>query len=64
MLLTLFFQISAIYLLRSGTYELREDATAEPGTKIVIHLKEDSANFSNEDDVKGSQSYPFLFPPP
>lgn len=36
----------------SGTYELREDATAEPGTKIVIHLKEDSANFSNEDDVK------------
>lgn len=38
---------------RTGTYELSEDDTAEVGTKIIIHLKSDCANFSQEDTIKG-----------
>jgi TNF receptor-associated protein 1 len=47
---------------RSGTYELREDNTVEDGTKIVIQLKEDCKNFSDEEEIKGANNkYSFFF---
>ncbi|XP_057375330.1 heat shock protein 75 kDa, mitochondrial-like [Daphnia carinata] len=36
----------------TGTYELSEDETAKLGTKIIIHLKSDCTNFSQEDTIK------------
>lgn len=42
-----------LIVCRTGTYELSEDETAELGTKIVIHLKSDCTNFSQEDTIKG-----------
>ncbi|KAK3923195.1 Heat shock protein 75 kDa, mitochondrial [Frankliniella fusca] len=36
----------------SGTYEITEAENVEPGTKIVISLKADSREFSDEDKVK------------
>ncbi len=38
----------------TGTYELAEDDSVELGTKIVIHLKSDCAQFSQEDTIKGN----------
>ena len=49
-------------IYRSGTYELREDNTVEDGTKIVIQLKEDCKNFSDEEEIKGAHNkYSFFF---
>lgn len=42
-------------ILRSGTYEIQEAENVEAGTKIVIHLKTDSREFSDEDKVKGEE---------
>lgn len=42
-----------VFLSRTGTYELSEDNSVEVGTKIVIHLKSDCTNFSEEDTIKG-----------
>ncbi|KAK2712367.1 hypothetical protein QYM36_011152 [Artemia franciscana] len=36
----------------SGTYEIQEAEGVQPGTKIVIHLKSDAAEFSKDDRVK------------
>jgi HSP90 family molecular chaperone len=40
------------FFSRSGTYEIQEAEGVQPGTKIVIHLKSDAAEFSKEDRVK------------
>jgi len=48
-------------IYRSGTYELREDNSVEDGTKIVIQLKEDCKNFSDEEEIKGEHKKYYFF---
>eukprot|EP00062_Callorhinchus_milii_P009014 gi/632952347/ref/XP_007891801.1/ PREDICTED: heat shock protein 75 kDa, mitochondrial isoform X2 [Callorhinchus milii] len=36
----------------SGTFEITEATGVRPGTKIVVHLKDDCKEFANEDRVK------------
>jgi TNF receptor-associated protein 1 len=36
----------------SGSYEIREADGVNPGTKIVLHLKQDCAEFSDEDRIR------------
>jgi TNF receptor-associated protein 1 len=37
----------------SGTYEIQQAEGVEPGTKIVLHLKPESREFSDEDSILG-----------
>ncbi|KAF4518739.1 hypothetical protein B566_EDAN006142 [Ephemera danica] len=37
----------------SGTYEIQQAEGVEPGTKIVLHLKPESREFSDEDTILG-----------
>ncbi|XP_046394482.1 heat shock protein 75 kDa, mitochondrial [Ischnura elegans] len=37
----------------SGTYEIQEAEGVQPGTKIVVHLKADCREFSDDDTIKG-----------
>lgn len=37
----------------SGTYEVEEAEGVQPGTKIVLHLKQDCREFSDEDTISG-----------
>lgn len=37
---------------RSGTYEIQPAEGVQPGTKIVLHLKTDCREFSDEDTIK------------
>jgi hypothetical protein len=42
-----------LVVLRTGTYEIQEAEGVQPGTKIVLHLKQESREFSDEDTVSG-----------
>jgi TNF receptor-associated protein 1 len=37
----------------TGTYEIQEAEGVQPGTKIILHLKQDSREFSDEETVSG-----------
>lgn len=37
----------------SGVFEIAEASGVQPGTKIVLHLKDECEDFSYEDKVKG-----------
>ena len=41
------------HFYRSGAYEIQEADGVQPGTKIVLHLKQDCREFSDEDTVSG-----------
>lgn len=47
-----------VFLLvhRTGTYEIQEAEGVQPGTKIVLHLKQENREFSDEDTVSGMLS--------
>lgn len=42
-----------LVVCRTGTYEIQEAEGVQPGTKIVLHLKQESREFSDEDTVSG-----------
>jgi len=50
-----------MFHFRSGTYDLTEGVPVEDGTKIVIHLKNDCANFSEEGEIKGKATPPLFY---
>lgn len=37
----------------TGTYEIQEAEGVQPGTKIVLHLKQENREFSDEDTISG-----------
>ncbi|KAG5333465.1 TRAP1 protein, partial [Acromyrmex heyeri] len=43
--------ISNVFIYRSGTFEISNADGVQPGTKIVIHLKPDSREFSDENTI-------------
>jgi TNF receptor-associated protein 1 len=46
----------SLLIYRTGTYEIQEAEGVQPGTKIVLHLKQDNREFSDEDTVNGMSS--------
>lgn len=45
-------EVYHVVVYRSGSYEIREAEGVSRGTKIIIHLKTESREFSDEQTVK------------